>query len=98
MADELIEKEKGVVRVGGEQNDRDMNEDAVGGNRDNLNGNSPADVEVSEGKKEKKRAMLIVQPESEDEGDGDEDEDIDGENPSIEDLLADLPDDTEVCP
>ncbi|PAV16652.1 hypothetical protein PNOK_0827200 [Pyrrhoderma noxium] len=95
MADELIEKEKGVVRVGGEQNDRDMNEDAVGGNRDILNGNSPADVEVSEGKKEKKRATLIVQPESEDEGDGDEDEDIDGENPSIEDLLADLPDDTE---
>ena len=47
MADELIEKEKGVVCVGGEQNDRDMNEDAVGGNRDNLNGNSPADAEVS---------------------------------------------------
>ena len=98
MADELIEKEKGVVCVGGEQNDRDMNEDAVGGNRDNLNGNGPADAEVSEGKKEKKRATLIVQPESEDEGDGDEDEDIDGENPSIEDLIADLPDDTEVCP
>ena len=39
-----------------------------------------------------------MQPESEDEGDGEEDEDIDGENPSIEDLLADLPDDTEVCP